>query len=79
MTLQRSRGHKRPSLPEQRLHSVSSALPVPAGSIAGNTIQLEVSGAIAFDERSGQQSHERNGQQLSQRPPREDVIQRGHL
>ena len=35
--------------------------------------------AVLFDERSGQQSHEGDGQQLSQRPPGEDVIQGGDL
>ncbi len=35
--------------------------------------------AVTFDERSGDEGHEGDGQELSQRPPREDIIHGGDL
>lgn len=48
-------------------------------TVAVYAVHPEVSFTVAPDQRSGQQSHEGDGQQLSQRPPGEDVIQRGDL
>lgn len=31
--------------------------------------------AVTFDQRSGEESHEGDGEELSQRPPGEDVVQ----
>lgn len=62
----------------------SSSLPILldfslTGSVAFHAFHLEVRFTIVFDKRSGDESHERYGQELSQRPPGEDVIQRGDL
>lgn len=35
--------------------------------------------AVLFDQRSGNESHDCDGQELSQRPPGEDVIHGGDL
>lgn len=35
--------------------------------------------AVLFDQRSRDESHEGDGQELGQSPPGEDVIQRGDL
>lgn len=59
----------------------SSHLPVPLDfcTVAVHTIHLEVIFAVSFDERSRYKSHDGDGQELSQRSPGEDVIQRGDL
>lgn len=50
-----------------------------AGAVAVHAVHLEVSFAVVFDQCSRKESHEGDGQELSQRPPGEDVIQRGDL
>lgn len=46
-----------------------------ARSVAVHAVHLEVSFAVTFDQRSGEESHEGDGEELSQRPPGEDVVQ----
>lgn len=62
----------------------SSSLSLPlhfilAGPITVQAVHLEVSFAVLFDQRSRDESHEGDGQELGQSPPGEDVIQRGDL
>lgn len=46
-----------------------------ARSVAVHAVHLEVSFAVTFDQRSGEESHEGDREELSQRPPGEDVVQ----
>lgn len=62
----------------------SSSLPVLpgislAGSVTVHAAHLKVSFAVLFDQRSREESHESDGQELGQRPPGEDIIQGGDL
>lgn len=50
-----------------------------AGSVTFHAVHLEVGFAVVFDQSSGEQSHESDGQELSQRPPGEDIIHGGDL
>lgn len=61
-----------PSLPFLRHISL-------ADSVAVYAIHLKVAFAVVFDQRSGHESHKGDGEELSQRPPGEYVIQRGDL
>lgn len=49
------------------------------GSVTVHAVHLEVSFTVAFDQRSRDQSHESDCQELGKRPPREDVVQGGDL
>lgn len=49
------------------------------GSVAVHAVHLEVIFAVAFDQRSRDESHEGDGQELCQCAPGEDVVQRGDL
>lgn len=63
-----------PSTPESSSLAVLLDLSL-ARSVAVHAVHLQVSFAITFDQRSGEESHEGDGKELSQRPPGEDVIQ----
>ena len=62
----------------------SPRLPVPldlrlTGAVAVHAVHLEVSFAVAPDQRSGDERHDGDGQELSQGPPGEDVVQGGDV
>lgn len=50
-----------------------------ARSVTVHAVHLQMSFAVTFDERSGDEGHEGDGQELSQRPPGEDIIHGGDL
>lgn len=48
-------------------------------SVPVHAVHFEVCFAVAFDQSSGDQRHEGDGEELSQRSPGEDVVQSGDL
>lgn len=64
---------------KKKKSNTSSLLLICNKSILRLSVQFEVSVAEAADQRSGQQSHAGDGQQLQQPLPGEKVVQRRHL